>query len=128
LICDHDLRAHVCGYDVNLTYPQRLPISTVQPSRRISTLWTWVASQANTTGLLQKRDQLDPYYGCSLFDELVDYATNFSFPLCASLVPFLNLLFVAHLPHVQAPGAFDVHIDLFTPSVILTTSQRIPFS
>ncbi|KAI0254636.1 Alpha/Beta hydrolase protein [Lactifluus subvellereus] len=97
-------KVHLCGYDVNLTYPQQSPLSPVQPSRRVSSLWTSVASRAQTTGLLQKRggsltNQLDPYYGCSLFDELVDYAANFSFP--------------------WSPGAFDLFdvTDVINPQL-----------
>ncbi|KAI0300162.1 Alpha/Beta hydrolase protein [Multifurca ochricompacta] len=83
-------KSHLCGYDVNLTYPQQSPLPPVQPSPLLSSLWTAFGSRAQTTGLLQRRNangqshsltgQLDPYYQCSIFDELFDYAANFSFP------------------------------------------------
>lgn len=81
-------KAHLCGYDVNLTYPQQSPLPYIETIPRVSSLWSSVASRAQTTGLLQRRskradsfsNQLDPYYGCSIFDEAVDYAANFSYP------------------------------------------------
>ncbi|KAI9441431.1 alpha/beta-hydrolase [Lactarius indigo] len=85
-------KAHLCGYDVNLTYPQQSPLPYIESTGRISSLWSSVASRAQKTGLLQRRSkrdssfssQLDPYYGCSIFDEAVDYAANFSSPWCTS--------------------------------------------
>ncbi|KAH9050289.1 alpha/beta-hydrolase [Lactarius hengduanensis] len=81
-------KAHLCGYDVNLTYPQQSPLPYIESTRRVSSLWSSVASRAQKTGLLKRRskrdislnNQLDPYYGCSIFDEAVDYAANFSSP------------------------------------------------
>ncbi|KAI0266542.1 alpha/beta-hydrolase [Gloeopeniophorella convolvens] len=88
-------RSHLCGYDVNLTYPQQSVLPSIQSADRISPVWKSVAARETTDGLLQRRrysplttkrqslslsDALDPNYGCSLFDELVDYAGNFSFP------------------------------------------------
>ncbi|KAF8268910.1 Alpha/Beta hydrolase protein [Lactarius quietus] len=81
-------KAHLCGYDVNLTYPQQSPLPYIESTPRVSSLWSSVAAQAQTTGLLQRRskrdhslsNQIDPYYGCSIFDEAVDYAANFSYP------------------------------------------------
>ncbi|KAN0130135.1 serine protease [Lactarius tabidus] len=85
-------KAHLCGYDVNLTYPQETPIPYIKSTPRVSSIWSSVAAQEQTTGLLQRRskrdysfsNQTDPYYGCSIFDEVVDYATNFSYPWCTS--------------------------------------------
>lgn len=28
---------------------------------------------------------IDPWYGCDLYDEMVDYAVNFTFPWCMAL-------------------------------------------
>lgn len=95
-LCKHH-RAHLCGYDVNLTYPQETLIPYIESTPRVSSFWSSVAAREQTTGLLQRRskrdhslsNQLDPYYGCSIFDEVVDYAANFSYPWCTSR-PFVQ--------------------------------------
>ncbi|KAJ8469599.1 hypothetical protein ONZ45_g16841 [Pleurotus djamor] len=125
---------HLCGYDVNLTYPQNgiIPsIPVTQPTQReipyylqqhslLHTLTrrdgspsSWMSSKrafnqeverrylesgggADTS--IRKRDRhakreawkrdltgrangtIDPWYGCFLFDEFMDYAKNFTFP------------------------------------------------
>ncbi|KAI0629361.1 alpha/beta-hydrolase [Trametes polyzona] len=123
---------HLCGYDLNLTYPQdghfpTLPlIPPTAPGRanavsfskttRRQTLSTLafaktlkaqktqqnaraVAEVAEVAGALQrqrrapngeahaKRDlslrangTIDPWYGCFLFDEMIDYAINYTYP------------------------------------------------
>ena len=112
-----DARTHLCGYDLNLTYPQvggHFPtlkyIPPEQPAREglsqkktlirnamkkdaelarreldlqaVRRAWTEAGEH-----LLTKRDlsgrangTIDPFYGCDLFDELIDYAVNFSLP------------------------------------------------
>ncbi|KAI0076167.1 alpha/beta-hydrolase [Panus rudis PR-1116 ss-1] len=108
---------HLCGFDLNLTYPQNghfptlnLVRPTVQSSisdyllepryERLSfkervarryaekqPLEKESINQRNRKREQWKRDlsgrangTIDPFYGCFLFDELVDYASNFSFP------------------------------------------------
>jgi carboxypeptidase D len=34
---------------------------------------------------------IDPWYGCDLYDEMLDYAINFTFPWCTSLLPSSKL-------------------------------------
>jgi carboxypeptidase D len=128
-------RAHICGYDFNLTYPQtgkfppvRTPVSPMGEfratahtrqsfafmARRLKALahasaapevgiiqrssiptheevaareekrQTWLSTKRN---FVYQRDlngrangTLDPWYGCDLVDELIDYALNFSLP------------------------------------------------
>ncbi|OCH94794.1 alpha/beta-hydrolase [Obba rivulosa] len=112
---------HLCGFDLNLTYPQvgHFPtLNLVQPSANLGndfvrvpaeersnwrqTIASKYYAQANANGLsardftpevrMEKREQwkrdlagrangtIDPFYGCLLFDEMTDYAVNFSFP------------------------------------------------
>ncbi|KAJ7621016.1 Alpha/Beta hydrolase protein [Roridomyces roridus] len=104
---------HLCGYDLNLTYPQNghfptlldpfkesqtqlllatpsrpmrksavdalrsssLPLDRRELVEREERRQVWkrnIAGRANGT--------LDPWYGCFLFEEMWDYATNFTFP------------------------------------------------
>ncbi|KAF5373507.1 hypothetical protein D9757_010495 [Collybiopsis confluens] len=108
---------HLCGYDVNLTYPQNGTIPTItdpfttarifaadfqaQPRlpvrRRLDNKALFARShlfnrdvddlQLEEGRVLLKRNltgrangTLDPQYGCFLFEEMLDYAHNFSFP------------------------------------------------
>ncbi|KAI0730653.1 alpha/beta-hydrolase [Earliella scabrosa] len=104
---------HLCGYDLNLTYPQRgghFPtLRTVDPSDPLrdefeafksskreffrKTLSSFAfAAPANTKraeegalargGVLSMRANgtLDPWYGCFIYDEMIDFAVNFSAP------------------------------------------------
>ena len=50
---------------------------------------------------------IDPFYGCFLFDEMVDYASNFSFPWSKYLMklPWWHALIK---PTTVANGNFDV--------------------
>ncbi|KAJ7058539.1 alpha/beta-hydrolase [Mycena amicta] len=123
---DHDVfnyfktQEHLCGYDLNFTYPQNGHFPTLKdPSfgsifgsgkarnGRFKSLKELAAqngrlrkSKSTSTDkskralIIQeerrqawKRDlsnrpngTLDPYYGCFIYDELLDYAANFSFP------------------------------------------------
>jgi carboxypeptidase D len=137
-ILNHMFRTHLCGYDLNLTYPPdgKLPsIADPNPAqaskpatdreifqghfkRTLSTLangieahydaksrlpvipsqsqieaheikkQAWVREITRTThSSMITRDlsgrtngTIDPYYGCFLVDELMDYALNFSLP------------------------------------------------
>ncbi|EJF59037.1 alpha/beta-hydrolase [Dichomitus squalens LYAD-421 SS1] len=100
---------HLCGYDLNLTYPQNGHFPTLQvvnPTDPASPLitenfsnkrqffrktLTRLAVEADTLrkrdGELVKRDlslrangTIDSWYGCFIYDELIDYALNFSAP------------------------------------------------
>ncbi|KAJ7202081.1 alpha/beta-hydrolase [Mycena pura] len=107
---------HLCGYDLNLTYPQnghfptlRDPFTTVEEgasllagadrSRNRNAKASKVATNLNKRDLqspgpenLERRESwkrniagrpngtLDPFYGCFLFEEMWDYALNFTFP------------------------------------------------
>jgi len=120
---------HLCGYDINLTYPQNGTFPTLgivtgaiddTPSKAFfapgdfslrQDAWYNVIAERyaakaaaegrDSTGSLNKRElhareerraewkrdltgrpngTIDPFYGCFLFDEMTDYAVNFSFP------------------------------------------------
>ncbi|PSR72472.1 hypothetical protein PHLCEN_2v11686 [Hermanssonia centrifuga] len=116
-------QSHVCGFDLNLTYPQdgHFPSLTFEDSRLAPVRKSSSSERTKKQTLvkralevdshmvkrnlkarsldagaerIQKRDQwkrefvdqanetavLDPYYGCDLYDELMDYALNFSLP------------------------------------------------
>ncbi|KAE9398534.1 alpha/beta-hydrolase [Gymnopus androsaceus JB14] len=121
-------QSHLCGYDVNLTYPQNGTIPTVgytpggnpesigDQSRKLkfsqrqtfrSRLLSrfqkrsdteelrsltksrhfrkredrrheWIQSKRDLTG--RANGTIDSWYGCDLYDEMLDYAINFTFP------------------------------------------------
>jgi len=103
---------HLCGYDLNLTYPQNGHFPTLKDpsfgsvpeaarkargSLSLKTLakQSGRLSQASSDRKRElarrnedwKRDlsnrpngTLDPWYGCFIYFELIDYATNFTFP------------------------------------------------
>ncbi|EIW53478.1 alpha/beta-hydrolase [Trametes versicolor FP-101664 SS1] len=108
---------HLCGFDLNLTYPQVGTFPTLNltrgqrstgkppntgaltPTSLKEAFATELAAREHTSGnsapaseRLQgrtdwKRDlsgrangTLDPWYGCDLFDEMRDYALNFTYP------------------------------------------------
>ncbi|KAI0349727.1 alpha/beta-hydrolase [Trametes cingulata] len=111
-------QSHLCGFDLNLTYPQKEHFPTFDPppstksvfrasraksrAKHASFMKRVVEDFANAHGekplnsrediLAQKDDSrkpglagrangtIDPWYGCSLLDELNDYAENFTFP------------------------------------------------
>ncbi|KAJ7112959.1 alpha/beta-hydrolase [Mycena epipterygia] len=109
---------HLCGYDLNLTYPQNGHFPTLKDpsfgssipagSRARTSLKALAAqngrfSQASRSDKreLARREEsrqlwkrnlegrpngtLDPFYGCFIYGELLDYATNFSFPWTSPL-------------------------------------------
>ena len=96
-------RNHLCGYDLNLTYPQngKFPTLKFQPGagtprifKRQESLLTqvWDRYQISKKRGAEirrewKRDlslrangTIDPYYGCSLLREVLDYAVNYTYP------------------------------------------------
>ncbi|KAI0773297.1 alpha/beta-hydrolase [Trametes elegans] len=115
---------HLCGYDLNLTYPQDGHFPTLQyvnPTARDARLLR--AFSRTQQGALQAREvirqakrashpierstipkardlsarangTIDPWYGCFLWDEMIDYAVNFSYPWS-----------IAH----DSAGGFDVY-------------------
>ena len=43
---------------------------------------------------------IDAWYGCNLFDEMIDYAVNFTFPWCTTfLLRYSNRLLTTDLCH-----------------------------
>ncbi|KAJ6555139.1 alpha/beta-hydrolase [Mycena vulgaris] len=122
---------HLCGYDLNLTYPQNGHFPTViDPFKRgvQSLLAGKVAGPSRSAVLkavqthgrvtkykplpMSRRERrhredrrqswkrsiagrpngtLDPYYGCFLFDEMWDYAFNFSFPWTQGGIDVYNI-------------------------------------
>lgn len=112
-------RHHLCGFDLNLTYPQvgtfptlnltsglRATLGAAGTSSRAAAslkaafMNELAARQHTSPNILDaserlhkrsewKRDlsgrangTIDPWYGCDVFDEMRDYALNFTFPWC----------------------------------------------
>ena len=113
-----NFREHLCGYDLNLTYPQdgHFPdIQLVYPNntgrsavvyaKKSASLYSKKAlfregmSRYGKRSLatrdrpnhvrkeLAKRDlvgrangTIDPWYGCFIYDEMIDYALNYTYP------------------------------------------------
>jgi len=111
-------QSHLCGYDLNLTYPQNGHFPTLNPPLPFADdrlghrflkkdlLKQALAANAfdtrrelterdldaHTVRRLEKRDAwkrdlsgrangtIDPFYQCDLYDEMIDYALNFSIP------------------------------------------------
>lgn len=125
-------REHLCGYDLNFTYPQQGglfptltdPFATTgdaglakdRPSvhrsvlarrrelkkRFTENITSNISIESRALVEVEERRQtwkrdltnrpdgtIDPYYGCFLFDELLDYAVNFSFPWSESRILLL---------------------------------------
>ncbi|KAH9951054.1 alpha/beta-hydrolase [Amylocystis lapponica] len=99
---------HLCGYDLNLTYPQDGNFPDLQliwptaPGRNDS---VYLSKRDSTThskrsllrrgrelhsadnGALRRRDlagrangTIDPWYGCFTYDAMIDYALNYTYP------------------------------------------------
>lgn len=122
-------RHHLCGYDLNLTYPQIEPFPTLNftsglkaalnraaahASRRSARTWkdTFLNELAARQGTSRrsvdairsvkrlgwKRDISGPtgiidfWYGCDIFDEMTDYALNFTAPWSKLLRTFMGLI------------------------------------
>ncbi|KAH9913998.1 alpha/beta-hydrolase [Epithele typhae] len=82
---------HLCGFDVNLTYPQTggyFPSFINQTPDAPATGISKYTSRANVKARAKRADPsrsgpqgaIDPWYGCYVWDEMVDYALNFSMP------------------------------------------------
>lgn len=123
----HVRRTHLCGLDLNLTYPQNGTFPTLNPpfpnqneemlmvrrNENKSRLFKRALKEdlfERRTGVskrdaaveaerLARRDQwkrdlsgrangtIDPWYKCDLYDEMIDYAVNFSLPWSRSPCP-----------------------------------------
>ncbi|KAI0767256.1 alpha/beta-hydrolase [Fomes fomentarius] len=146
---DHDVfnyfreQHHLCGYDLNLTYPQTggvFPTLTLRkPSKAASrgsvsaASWREAISAEYTARALNapaekradfherravereqwKRDlsqrangTLDPWYGCDLFTEMVDYALNFTFPWTDGSFDVYDVPDATRPQPQQKPGPF----------------------
>lgn len=71
---------------------------------RIRAREAWKRSLANGT--------IDSWYGCDLYDEMLDYAINFTFPWCMTFsLRYLDRLLIADLHYTalskDAGGTFD---------------------
>jgi carboxypeptidase D len=113
---------HLCGFDLNLTYPQNghfPPLALTSPTERElndflsqrkvrfskHSFMEEAAARFTKRGNSRspsKRDltgrangTLDGWYGCYVYDEMLDYALNFSFPwsmcICIDLPVVLRL-------------------------------------
>ncbi|KAF7290334.1 Carboxypeptidase [Mycena chlorophos] len=142
---------HLCGYDLNFTYPETAHFPTLNdPSfgstidadaARFKSLKQLVAQNGRYASSVEdaeskrelamreenrqawKRDlsgrpngTIDPYYGCYIYFELLDYATNFSFPWNGPLGG-PNSIDVYDIPDALNP---EVASD---PSVFLNDNQ-----
>ncbi|KAK2463588.1 hypothetical protein APHAL10511_004339 [Amanita phalloides] len=103
-------QSHLCGYDIPLSYPEKQTIPPVRftgPTQR-NLPWYMSASRFRKTFALKKLQRraetipphddnetkqfgkrnlagrangtIDPWYGCVLLNEFIDYAINFTFP------------------------------------------------
>ncbi|KAJ7186610.1 Alpha/Beta hydrolase protein, partial [Mycena filopes] len=127
---------HLCGYDLNFTYPQNGHFPTLRdplfgssifgvPGARSARSLKTLAEQSrrlstvDKRGLMQrhassKRDltgrangTLDPWYGCLINKELWDFARNFTFPWSASSISF---------PHPALTSRYNIP-DALKPEV-----------
>ncbi|KAI0338858.1 alpha/beta-hydrolase [Trametopsis cervina] len=86
-------QAHLCALDLNLTYPQKggrfPPIKLVEgqnrkhPYQHDLTFATEVAKryeEGSNAYIWRSNRTIDPWYGCYIWDEMVDYAVNFTYP------------------------------------------------
>ena len=106
LLIDCPLRNHLCGFDLNFTYPQTgghfptLELPPVADSARAASsgqryrkhlsksslkALTKAADKAKRDGSLNRRaitlnGTIDPWYGCDLWSMMYEYAGDFSMP------------------------------------------------
>ncbi|KAI0066907.1 alpha/beta-hydrolase [Artomyces pyxidatus] len=122
-------KEQLCGFNLNLTYPQQAPLSPIPPAPRRSALWSSaVPTESKLDGLLVKRQSsqtlsntLDPFYECALFDEMIDYAGNFSFPWSAYDMKLFDVADVV-TPQVSLDGGIYFNSDQ------VRTALHAPFS
>ena len=165
-------RTHLCGFDLNLTYPQNghfptlnlvrptansalsesllNPTETRSRTMRERVSEKFAAVHGPTALDLTKRAELhgrreegreqwkrdlsgrangtiDPFYGCFLLDELIDYAVNFTFPWCEDPSPPVFFMFELCLLFVAAafPDSFAFSFSLPFPSFFTSSSLRL---
>lgn len=117
-------RAHLCNLDINLSYPQRDSIPTIVspaeigPQSLLSEVATATAKRVSLRAVLNmgaapfktnsKRqysefhefiadrwsNTINPWYGCDIYDEMIDYAFNFTFPWCKSPFYVKNMIII----------------------------------
>ncbi|EIW58500.1 alpha/beta-hydrolase [Trametes versicolor FP-101664 SS1] len=135
-------QTHLCGYDLNLTYPQNghfptltfvEPSNNEEPFRSLSRFNSRtrhetrlrareVLRNAKRSAKIEQRDSvavgaakkrdlsgrangtIDPWYGCDIYDEMIDYAVNFSAPWNAAHDNF-NGFDVYQVPDALDPEA-----------------------
>lgn len=174
-------RSHLCGYDLNLTYPQNghfPPILPPLPSalpgasqsvvqRKRSRMWLPLTSDAialpeelakrvnvspehshQVTQDTHKRSLLDsangtinPTYGCNLFDEMIDFALNYSVPwrepsCCSCPLPTLISLYrgactqwlqrAIHVPLSHSLSNFSLHSATMSRTLSTLEFERTP--
>ena len=95
-------RAHLCRLDINLSYPQPEPIPPiilpdVDDTTDLQSLFKVLSTKAKKMSSNPRRPDrerhewkrdlsgrangtIDPWYGCDIWDEMIDYALNFTFP------------------------------------------------
>lgn len=151
-------REHLCGYDLNLTYPQHghfptlvdpfsdhgfepeLGASLSRIARRASLKRALMAEGKSKRSLPNQREvarreeqrqewkrsiagrpngTLDPYYGCFLFDELWEYAANYS-------IPWVQVGGLAAVDVYDVPDALNPEIPI-DPSIFLNGKYRRGF-
>ena len=54
---------------------------TLLKHERIRAREAWMRSLAD-----RANGTIDPWYGCGLYDEMIDYAVNFTFPWCMTFL------------------------------------------
>ncbi|KAH8075870.1 alpha/beta-hydrolase [Cristinia sonorae] len=145
-------QSHLCGYDLNLTYPQESKFPTLNPpftdlsdaakaksrirsktallaetharfSQQFSKLDdgegtlsrrdldeiaqkrdAWIAEKRDLSGRDGNATVADSFYGCFIYDELLDYAVNFSLPWSMG-VDHNDNLDVYNIPDALSPEA-----------------------
>lgn len=152
-------REHLCGFDINLTYPQtggNFPTLFINPGpAQLAAETLLLESEARYAGLSwkgrivqklqdkqtddpvsletrhQKREEwkrdlssrpngtIDPFYGCDLFDEMVDYALNFSFPWSKLPAVSSSLHVDLTLSLLLANGGFDVSLSICRTDIVI---------
>lgn len=87
------------------------------------------AREAWKCGLADRANgTIDYWYGCDLYDEMLDYAINFTFPWCTTfLLRYFNHLLIIHLILAlskNSGGTFDVYNipDALNPEAPLDAS------
>ncbi|KAJ3547334.1 hypothetical protein NM688_g5411 [Phlebia brevispora] len=147
-------QSHLCGYDINLTYPQDGHFPTLNPQVSTASDSVRISKRATKKRLLKnaleadapmkrsnisarsleldherarrkeqwKRDltgrangTIDPWYGCDVYDEMIDYALNFSLPWKGNTENGFDVYYVPDA--LQPEAAMDASLFLNGNSV-----------